>query len=327
MKIAFIGGYGHHYLAGAVERGLAEVVGVASDGVDGDAAKKWGAKRFDDVRYYDDYRVMLDKVGAEAVSVGAVYAHNGEVVCEGLRRGLKICSDKPVVATHELLSEMRVLANGGVLVTEFNLRSDRAFRAAREAVRLDLIGVPVLATGQKSYKFGESRPEFYKSRVDYSGTVLWIASHAIDFVWFVTRKHFERVVGVGGNVARREYKEMEDHVALCYELADGGVAVVHADLLRPAGAGTHGDDQLRVVGSDGQLEVRDGKCVVITSEHNERDVTELGDGADVVGDLMAALDGDESYYSTDKSLYMADVMLKSRDAADNLEVVDLNAME
>ncbi len=330
MRVAFVGGHGHHYLAGAVEGGkmsdVLAAVGVASDGVDGEGTRRFHAARFADVPYYDDYRVMLDEVKPDVISVGAVYAYNGEVVCEGLRRGVRVCSDKPIADTLEQLSKVRELAEGGgnILLTEFDLRSDKAFRAAHEAVRLDLIGIPVMATGQKSYRFGDSRPDFYKRRESYGGTLLWIASHAIDFTWFVTGRRFEQVVGFQGNMTKPGYEEMEDYVALCYQLVGGGAAMVHADYLRPSSAPTHGDDRIRVVGSEGQLEVCEGRCMLITEEHGLKDVTYLGEGADLRVDLVDALKGDERYYSTAKSLYIAEVMLRSRDAADNVELLRLD---
>jgi len=47
----------------------------------------------------------------------------------------------------------------------------------------------------------------------------------------------------------------EDHAGLLLRLANGGTATCHLDFLRPEAAPTHGDDGLRIAGSEGVLEV------------------------------------------------------------------------
>jgi len=227
-----------------------------------------------------------------------------------------VLSDKPVAATWEQLETLeQVCDDSSVLLTEFDFRANPAFRAASIAVQDGLIGEPVLVTAQKSYRFG-NRPEFYQRREDYGGTLLWIASHGIDAIDYVTGCRLTRVTGTGGNVAKPDYGEMEDHITAIYQMANGGSAVVHADLLRPSEAPTHGDDRIRVVGSQGQVEVRDGVCTLTTNERGPTDITATGAAADRVRDFTAALNGDTSLLSTRHSLAMARVLLASRDACD-----------
>jgi hypothetical protein len=44
---------------------------------------------------------------------------------------------------------------------------------------------------------------------------------------------------------------------LLFRLANGGTATCHLDFLRPESAHTHGDDRLRIAGSEGVLEAED----------------------------------------------------------------------
>lgn len=319
MRVLFIGGNGHHYLAKAVEAGLAECVGGAGDGYDNAAAKNWMAKRFgEDVPFHEDFHDAIAAFKPDVVSIGSIYAHNGDVAIACLEHGLPVVSDKPIATTWEQLARVEAACKRreATLLTEFNLRSTPAFRAAHEAVQAGEIGTPVLATAQKSYRFGAQRPDFYKRRETYGGTLLWVASHGIDIIWYVTGVNFARVNGHQGNLAKPDYGEMEDHAAVCYELANGGTAITHADFLRPAKAPTHGDDRLRVVGSTGQVEVRDGVCKLITQDAEPADITDRGRDASTPHDLIAALNGDSRHYCTASTLYMARVLLTSRDAAD-----------
>ncbi len=319
-RVLFIGGYGHHYLRQAVQRGLAEAVAWASDGIDEAAARAAAAERLSSsIDFHADACRAMDDVQPDVVNVGAVYAHNGPLVIEALRRGIPVVSDKPVVATeadYERLAEVCQRPDAPPLVTEFDLRSRPAFRAARLAVERGLVGEPVLATAQKSYRFN-TRPDFYKDRDQYGGTLLWIASHGIDLVHYVTGIDYAGVTGVAGNVSRPGYGTMEDHVVACYDLANGGSAVVHADFLRPVAAPSHGDDRLRLAGTQGVVEVRDNACTLITEVDGPADITATGDQADLVVDILAAIDGQCDVFGTARSLHMARLLLDSRAAVDD----------
>src|SRR4029078_4948767 len=137
------------------------------------------------------------------------------------------------------------LARERIVLTEFDFRARAIFRAARHAVRDGRIGVPVLAPAQKSYRFA-TRPDWYKDRDRYGGTMLWVASHGIDAIRFVTDRKILAAVGRGGNVSRPKLGSMEEYVTAIFELEGGGSGIVHADYYRPDKAPTHGDDRLRV---------------------------------------------------------------------------------
>ena len=320
MRLAFIGGYGHHYLRHLLhETGLHFAVAAASDGYDAPAAQSLAAK-IGAPAWFDSPAQLFDEFRPEVVSLGAVYGHNGEVAALALERGITVVSDKPVAASWEQWGRLRELCqdNARVLLTEFPFRAQPEFQAARAAVAEGVIGEVVLATAQKSYRFGASRPSWYNRREDYGGTMLWVASHGIDAIRFCTAQPFTRVIGVQGNLARPDYGTMEDHCVALFELKNGGSAVVHADYLRPDGAASHGDDRLRIAGSRGVIEVRDGRCRLLAGDEPERDITESVTVRPVHHELMAALTGESTeFYSTAASLETAAILLRSRDAADS----------
>ena len=318
MKIAFIGGNGHHYLRGALPSHPDWEIALASDGFDSVAARSY-SERFVGARWFDEPQVLLDKWKPDVVSIGGVYAKNGDLAALALERDIQVVCDKPIAASWPQLERLREITNrtSGVLLTEFPFRSQAEFRAARSAVCDGLVGEIVLATAQKTYRFGASRPGWYRDRELYGGTLLWIASHAIDAVRFCTNQPFARVIGTGGNVSRPDYGSMEDHVAAMFELSNGGTALVHADFLRPHSAPTHGDDRLRIAGSRGVVEVRNGRCVLIEGEQGERDITSSVEVRPVHEELLAALAGETSeFYSTQESLEVAAILLAARDGAD-----------
>jgi predicted dehydrogenase len=221
MKIGFIGGNGHHYLRGALRDGGNEIA-VAGDGHDDAAARRL----FESLggRWFDDATQMLDTFKPDAASVGAVYVFNGDWAAAALERDIPTVSDKPIAASWSQLDRLQSLIAGNtkrILLTEFDFRTRPEFLAARAAVQSGKIGTPVLATGQKSYRFG-TRPIWYRDRASYGGTLMWIASHAIDVIPFTTGLRLVRAIGHGGNVSRPDYGSMEDHVAAMFVLSNGG---------------------------------------------------------------------------------------------------------
>jgi predicted dehydrogenase len=329
MKLAFIGGYGHHYSKGLLrepDRGGVDLpVAFASDGVDTARSKQVADSLKVQVEFFDDGRAMIDRFKPNLVSVGAVYGFNGDCAADALERGCAVVSDKPIAASWDQLKRLREITDKkGVkpLITEFDFRAKPEFMAARDAVERGEVGDVVLATGQKSYKFG-TRPPWYSDRSKYPGTLMWVLSHAIDAIPYATGLKYSRVVGHGGNVSHHELGNFEDHIAVLFEMSNGASALAHADFLRPAAADTHGDDRIRIAGSRGVVEVRAGRCMLVTSDRGEQDITDRFKDAKPVYRAMvdAALGKDQSIYSTSESLATAETLLKARDATDRCEWV------
>lgn len=331
VKLGFIGGWGHNYLSQLLNSSKVKVesIAFAGDGFD-DARAKTRAEalrsRGMNVTWFDDPCKMLDEARPDAVNVGTWYGHNGDFVAACMERNIPVCSDKPIASTWSQLERIESLAkkNHAPVVSEFPFRSDPAVRAARDAVRDGKIGEVVLATGQKSYRFGDKRPDWYANRADYGGTILWVASHAIDFVWFATGLKFTTVYGQQGNVSKKSYGSMEEATVSVLTFENGGHAIIHADYNRPAKAATHGDDRLRIAGSKGVVEVRDGRCKICTHDTPEEDITDLSRPSPVCDEMWDALQGvSDEFYSTSKSLEIAKVLLAARDAADGRKVIHL----
>jgi predicted dehydrogenase len=321
MKIGFVGGFGHHYLKGAladasmaVERPIA--VAPSDSSLNDLPASVLQAVPPEQVRRFPDVGTLIDQYRPDVLNVGAVYGSNGDVIATALERGVAaVVSDKPIATTRRQLDRLRELARDRILLTEFDFRARATFRAAREAVRDGKIGAPVLATAQKSYRFA-TRPDWYKDRDRYGGTMLWVASHGIDAIRFVTERKILAVVGRGGNVSRPQFGSMEEYVTAIFELEGGGSGIVHADYFRPEKTPTHGDDRLRVAGTRGVVEVRAGRCTLL-GEDGEVDIADSVQARPMHAELLAAIGGETTdLFSTSASLEMAEVLLSAREAAE-----------
>ena len=155
--------------------------------------------------------------------------------------------------------------SGAEVAAMFGLRYNPAFYTAWHAVREGKIGEVRLINAQKSYRLG-SRPEFFKHRQSYGGTIPWVGSHAIDWVYWFSGQEFVSVMSHHSTMANRGLGSME-MTGLChFRLTNEVFASVNIDYLRPSTAETHGDDRVRVAGTRGVIEVRHGRVYLISEE-------------------------------------------------------------
>jgi predicted dehydrogenase len=288
--------------------------------LDSEPAKRDGPK------VYDDYRRMLDEIKPDVACVCMEYYRNAEGCIAAAEHGCHVICEKPIATELADLDRLReTVGRMGVRLTAlFATRFEGHFLAARKAVANGLIGQPVLAFGQKSYKFA-TRPDWYKDRRTYGGTILWVAIHAIDFVRFVTGLEYTCVAGHQANKAHPDYPGLEDCGALLFGLSNGGQAVITFDYLRPSHAGSHGDDRLRIAGTTGVLELRPGDdvCQAIT---NRQAIVELQHEGDVnlFADFVKELRGQGRHLiGPDEPFRVMEVALKAREAADTGRTISL----
>jgi len=230
-------------------------------------------------RIYKDYEEMLDREEIDLIGVCMPYYLNATASIAAAKRQIHVMTEKPVATTLDDLEKLleTVIANKVRLTTLLSMRLDPHYQAIHDAIAGGKIGEPILATAQKSYRFGKSRPEFYKEIETYGGTIPWIGIHTIDYIHYTTQLDYTQVAAFQGNKDHPDYPGFQDHAGILFEMSNGGTALINLDYLRPETAPTHGDDRLRVIGSEGVLEIKDsGKRVeLISSSQEQYDITLL----------------------------------------------------
>ena len=80
MRLGFIGGYGHHYLRGAISDPTCDIteIAVSGDGHDDARAESFARSLPNNPRWFPDAAAMIDQFRPHAVSVGTIYGFNGE---------------------------------------------------------------------------------------------------------------------------------------------------------------------------------------------------------------------------------------------------------
>ena len=126
--------------------------------------------------------------------------------------------------------------------------------AVRQAVRGGAIGDPLMSFSQKTYKWGKTRPDSYRSRKTFPGIAPWVGIHAFDWLHWILGDVFTEVQGREGTTARPDFPACASQAAFVLTMRNGGVASVTLDYLRPEAAPTHGDERLRIAGTRGVIE-------------------------------------------------------------------------
>jgi len=329
LRIGIIGGAGH---IGYVVQGMraledARICAVAGGCPEEDsAAVRRRINAGPDVESYDDYRDLLDKEKLDIVGVSPFFHLHAEITCEALRRGIPVFSEKPLALTLESLEEVREAqkTSGAPIGAMLAFRYAPAFHTAHRLVEQGVIGEPTVGYSQKSYKRGK-RPDYYKKRETWGGIIPWVGIHAIDWFWWVSGRDYVAVTGRHVKLHCPEYPGMEDAATCLFELDNGGSVVMSFDYLRPAGAETHGDDRLRVMGEKGALEARGQNWLQLITEAGPQDVPLEEPEHELFADFaLSVIDPDHPCrITTEDAIRTTEVALKARDAADAGERVVL----
>lgn len=323
VRVGLIGTDGHTgVLLGTIARlPNVELTAFAKSLPDDDATGIKRNKAFTTTtRIYDRFEEMLDQEELDVVGICLPYYRNAEASIAAARKGIHIVSEKPVATTlADLAALKKAVDTSKVRLTSLmNMRCFPAYRAARKAVREGRIGEPILLTSQKSYRFGKSRPWFYKDMATYGGTIPWAGIHSIDYMRWTTGRDYLQVSAWHGNLDHPDYPGFQDHAGVLFRLDNGGTAMTNLDYLRPESAPTHGDDRLRIAGSEGVLEVwgAENRVHLITAVDGPQEL-ELPEPVDFFADFLDELSGKgEHLISQEDAFRLTEICLKARDAAE-----------
>ncbi len=326
MKIGMIGGIGHNgYVFDGVRASAgAEIVGVAPG--PGEANADTLARQVERLeqtpKVFADYRVMLDELKPDIVTIACHYADHAGVAIDAIERGCHVFVEKPMATTLEDFDRLeRAFKNAKVqLSCMLGLRYEPAFTTAWRAVDHGAIGEVRLMTAQKSYKLGR-RPAWNHDRARFGGTIPWVGSHAIDWLHWFTGAQFERVYATHSTIGNRDHGELEA-TALChFTLANAVFGGVNIDYLRPAKAPSHGDDRIRLAGTNGVMEVSAGRAHLI-DEHGPQDLP-LEPKREIFAEFIDQVEGTATSLISAKDAFLTTkACLLARQSADEGHVVE-----
>jgi predicted dehydrogenase len=273
---------------------------------------------------YANYLELMEQAKPDIVAVACYFHDHAKIAAEALRRGIHVFVEKPVATTLDdlaMLKEAYRQSDGTHLAAMFGIRYNPAFLTAWRAVKDGAVGHVRMLHAQKSYRLG-NRGDHYKRRETYGGTIPWVGSHAIDWVQWFSGERFESVYASHSTMYNQGHGELET-TALCHFTMTGEVsASVSIDYLRPEQAPTHGDDRVRIAGTEGVLEVRDQRVLLINGKENGEQVLPLLPKKEIFADFVRQITGDgKCLVSAEESFCVTEACLKAVIAADKKKVV------
>ena len=199
---------------------------------------------------------MLDAEKPDILVIDGLFTQRYEHAKAALQRGIHVYVDKPIALTvEELMDLYRVMKQSGKLLWGMHtVRFDAWYHTARQVISEGVLGSIRMVNCQKSYRFGV-RPDFYKERRYYGGTIPWVTIHSIDMIRMITGREMLSVYARQSRLHNFGYGDMEVITASNFMLEDEIIATVCTDYYRPENSHSHDDDRMRVVGTDGILEV------------------------------------------------------------------------
>lgn len=330
MKVCIVGNSGHS--AQFVEEGMA-----VSDTVFGGYCQSYAGEdlslleaafskcRLTPVRY-QDYGTMMEQEKPDVLIVDSMFCDHGMYTCDALDRGVFVFCEKPLalsleeyrkVVEAEKRSQATVWAMQTLRYVPWNYR-------AKQLILQGAVGEIRMIQCQKSYQLG-SRPEFFRHREKSGGMIPWVAIHGIDLIQYMCSAPFSSVYALQSNLFNRGNGDLEMTASCMFELENGVIATVNADYYRPQGAAAHGDDRVRIVGTQGILEIMEENVYLLHEGQQDNHLmkwTRPEEIPSIFGQFLCRCRGETGgLLNTEQSLTSTRMALLARDSAECKKVL------
>ncbi len=326
MKFCIIGSRGH---IGYVFQSIGKVPGITLDGIssgcEDDPARlvRSSADAGFTPELYSDWRQMLDRLSPGLVAVDGPFDRHAEMAAYALERGIHVFCEKPIALT--LTDLDRIMAaqkrSGCRIISMVGLRYQADFQYALQLVRAGAVGKVKMVRAQKSYRLG-TRPEYYRRRESYGGTIPWVGSHAIDWIMAFAGSAFRQVYATQTAEDNFGNGDLEIACQCLFVMKNGVQGQASIDFLRPAAAPSHGDDRVRVAGTEGILEVIGGKVILIDKD-GRRELPVPPPERELFSDFANSLTGKSRCLVTESETFeLTRACLLARESADTGKVIE-----
>ncbi len=234
-----------------------------------------------------------------------------------LEAGKHVLAEKPMATTLEDLAVLRRAhaASGRRCWTMLPMVYDPAFLGLKQVVQSGAIGQIVQVYALKSYPFHESRPQ---DRGVDGGLIMQAGIHAISLIGHVTGRRFEQVFAHETGRGNPFDGDLQMGATISGRLTDGTLATVLCNYCKPAGLAYHGNDQIRVHGTRGMVELVDGftrRCVVEDAAPAAA-FPDVAPARSYPQDMIdALLDGTTTLLSEEDGFHFTEVVLQAQASA------------
>lgn len=217
------------------------------------------------LKSYANYKQMLVNEQPDIAVVNPHYYLNEEVIITCLENNINCFVEKPISFTQRGVERIKraKLNSTAFLATMMIHRFEPWFVKAIEYYKNGEIGSLVKAHAQKSYKMGV-KPRWMQDVKKFGGIIPWVGAHAIDWLLWLNLDTPKLKFAHKSIVGNKNNQGVETNATMVFALGQA-MATVSLDYLRPENATEHGDDQLKLVGDKGIIEVKN-KSVSVQNE-------------------------------------------------------------
>ncbi len=232
----------------------------------------WCAKHDQAPTLHEDWHAMLD-APLDAVVICGPYEKHAEMATEFIRHGIHVLPEKPAALEMGDLNQLRDACRRHPdvhMACMTFLRYSPGFYTAHRLIAEGAIGDVRVLNARKSSPV-PGRPDDPRDRATYGSTLLWVGSHAIDWIlWYANSKVID-VQAFHTSSHNAGFGDFERSAVCNLAFENDAMASVSIDVFRPDAAPSHGDDWVRVVGTEGVMEIGNHSLSII-DRHGPREV-------------------------------------------------------
>lgn len=280
-------------------------------------------------RRYEDARQMLEREKLDVVQVCARPDRLPVLAKMCLERGVPTMCEKPLAMDLPTLESLyKTMEQHNVpLLPMHTQRGEATWAAVAQAVRDGQIGDVLIGFSQKTYKWGDSRPDYFRSRKTFPGLAPFVGIHAFDWLYYILGDVFATVQGHQSATARPDYPACASQGAYLLTMHNGGVLTLTCDYLRPQTASTHGDERLRLAGTRGLIEASlvEKRATLTTAKEQAKNLALLP-ATDLFTAFVRALKGEGPLpLSRAEGFRITEIALKAQQAAETGRTLSLRS--
>ncbi|HRU06192.1 MAG TPA: Gfo/Idh/MocA family oxidoreductase [Candidatus Brocadiia bacterium] len=325
VKIACYGMSGHQILGHMPHLKRARLVAVSGiDRARFDDLKEKLPQAMGDAAFVESLDALLADKGVDLISFCSSRRDEQQhQVVAALKAGKHVLAEKPMALSLEQLAALRQAAklSGKQLRTMNPMIYDADFWGMKQVVDSGAIGEIVQVYAMKSYPYNDSRPQ--DEGVD-GGMLMQAGIHAVSFIRFVTGLEFEEIFAQDTQRGNPKPGELRMAANVACRLKGGALACIVVNYCNPKPIGFHGNDQLRVFGTKGMVELVDGRKrrMAVTVDKAPWHYPDGAPSHTYPQDLIdCILDGTPTLLTQEDSFINTEVVLKARKSAATGQVV------
>ena len=279
-------------------------------------------ERFAGAAYFEDYDTFLTRADVDLVSLCSPRRDEQAAhAAAALRAGKHVLAEKPMATTRPQWEDLRAAAetSGRHLWTMTSMIYDPAIQGMKEVVRDGRIGDIVQVYAMKSYPYHDRRPQ---DRGLDGGLIMQAGIHAVSFIAHVAGLGFGEVFAQDTGTGNPGQGALQMAANLACRMDHGALATIVCNYCNPPGFGSWGNDQLRIHGTRGMVELVDGfsRGTLSLGEEPPTSFPDRTPPASYPQDLVdAILDGAPTLLTQEQAFADTLTVLRAQESADTGE--------